>query len=362
MAELVNKVAIVTGASSGIGYATAKLFAEAGAKVVVTARRRAELDALVAEIEEAGGDAVAVAGDVRDEALAEALVETAVGRFGGLDVAFNNAGSTGEMAPLTELSLAGWRDTVDTNLTSAFLGAKHQVPAMIARGGGSLIFTSTFVGYTVGFPGMAAYAASKAALIGLIQVIAAELGAKGIRANAILPGGTDTPMNVANAPGAAPGDPRVRGGPARPQTHCGARGDRAVGPLPRVRRFELHHGRGASGRRRGLHQSNLSPCRLTRAASASANVSRIAPWSAAPGEQSRARPPDRSGDALSRFESKDRSACGPALPTLSAERRPLGRSKREERHDGFHGDQNASAASRAILRHQRCEVGCGPTP
>ena len=143
---------------------------------MVTARRRAELDALVAEIEEGGGDAVAVAGDVRDEALAEALVETAVGRFGGLDVAFNNAGSTGEMAPITELSLADWRDTLDTNLTSAFLGAKHQVPAMIARGGGSLIFTSTFVGYTVGFPGMAAYAASKAALIGLIQVIAAEFG------------------------------------------------------------------------------------------------------------------------------------------------------------------------------------------
>ena len=204
MAELVNKVAIVTGASSGIGYATAKLFAQAGARVVVTARRRAELDALVAKIEEAGGDAVAVAGDVRDETLAEALVETAVGRFGGLDVAFNNAGSTGEMAPVTELSLADWRDTIDTNLTSAFLGAKHQVPAMIARGGGSLIFTSTFVGHTVGFPGMAAYAASKAALIGLVQVIAAELGAKGIRANAILPGGTDTPMNVANAPGAAP--------------------------------------------------------------------------------------------------------------------------------------------------------------
>jgi NAD(P)-dependent dehydrogenase (short-subunit alcohol dehydrogenase family) len=138
MTALVNKVAIVTGASSGIGYATAKLFAEEGAKVVVTARRRTELDALVTEIEEAGGAAVAVAGDVRDEALAEVLVETAVGHFGGLDVAFNNAGSTGEMAPVTELSVAGWRDTLDTNLTSAFLGAKYQIPPMISRGGGSL--------------------------------------------------------------------------------------------------------------------------------------------------------------------------------------------------------------------------------
>src|SRR3546814_18889524 len=80
------------------------------------------------------------------------------------------------------------------NLTSAFLGAKHQVPAMVARGGGSLIFTSTFVGTSVGFPGMGAYAAGKAGVIGLVKVIAAEYGPKGVRANAVLPGATDTPM------------------------------------------------------------------------------------------------------------------------------------------------------------------------
>jgi NAD(P)-dependent dehydrogenase (short-subunit alcohol dehydrogenase family) len=204
MGALADKVAIVTGASSGIGHATARLFAREGAKVVAGARRKPELDALVAEIEEAGGDAIAVAGDVRDEALARALVETAVGRFGGLDVAFNNAGVVGQMAPVFELSLAGWRDVIETNLTSAFLGARHQVPAMIQRGGGSLIFTSTFVGHTAGMPGMAAYAASKAGLIGLTQVLAAEFGAKGIRANAILPGGTDTPASITNAPGAGP--------------------------------------------------------------------------------------------------------------------------------------------------------------
>ena len=202
MAALADKVAIVTGASSGIGRATATLFAQEGAKVVVSARRQAALDALVAEIEADGGRAVAVAGDVRDEGLAAALVNAAVRRFGGLDIAFNNAGTVGEMAPVPELSLAGWRDTVETNLTSAFLAAKHQLPAMIARGGGSLVFTSTFVGHTVGFPGMGAYAASKAGMIGLVKVIAAEFGAKGIRANAILPGGTDTPMGraVANTP------------------------------------------------------------------------------------------------------------------------------------------------------------------
>jgi NAD(P)-dependent dehydrogenase (short-subunit alcohol dehydrogenase family) len=139
---------------------------------------------------------------VRDEALAKLVVETAVRRFGGLDIAFNNAGAVGETGPVPDMSLARWRDALDTNLTSAFLGAKYQVPAMIARGGGSLIFTGTFVGYTVGMPGMAAYAASKAGLIGLTQVLAAEFGAKGVRANAILPGGTDTPASITNAPGA----------------------------------------------------------------------------------------------------------------------------------------------------------------
>jgi NAD(P)-dependent dehydrogenase (short-subunit alcohol dehydrogenase family) len=204
MTALADKVAIVTGASSGIGHATARLFAREGARVVVTARRQAELDALVASIQEEGGHALAVAGDIRDEALAKLLVETAVGRFGGLDVAFNNAGSVGEMKPVPDLSLSGWRDILDTNLTSAFLGAKYQVPAMIERGGGSLIFTSTFVGHTAGMPGMGAYAASKAGVIGLVQVLAAEFGAKRIRANAILPGGTDTPASITNAPDATP--------------------------------------------------------------------------------------------------------------------------------------------------------------
>lgn len=204
MKPLTNKVAIITGASSGIGYATALLFAQEGAKLVVNARRKAELDALVERIAVAGGEAIAVAGDVKDEELAKSLVDTAVSRFGGLDIAFNNAGVAGAVGPVPEVPLSDWRDTVDTNLTSAFLGAKHQVPALVERGGGSLIFTSTFVGHTVGMPGMAAYAASKAGLIGLVQVLATEWGAKGVRANALLPGGTDTPANVANAPDANP--------------------------------------------------------------------------------------------------------------------------------------------------------------
>ncbi len=202
MTTLSNKVAIITGASSGIGYATSKLFAREGAKVVVAARRQPELDTLVEEITQAGGHAVALAGDVKDETFAKALVELAKGHFGGLDVAFNNAGTIGEMRATPDVSLSEWEDTIRTNLTSAFLGAKYQVPAMLDRGGGSLIFTSTFVGYTVGFPGTAAYAASKAGLIGLTQTLASEFGAKGIRVNALLPGGTDTPMGriFANTP------------------------------------------------------------------------------------------------------------------------------------------------------------------
>ncbi|HEY9227275.1 MAG TPA: SDR family oxidoreductase [Gemmatimonadaceae bacterium] len=204
MPVLANEVAIVTGASSGIGRATARLFAREGAKLLVTARRQSELEELVVDIERDGGEAVYVSGDVRDESIAEKVVDTAVARFGGVDIAFNNAGASGEMGAVHQISSAGWIDTLNTNLTSAFLGAKYQIPAMIARGGGSLIFTSSFVGYSAGFPGMAAYAASKAGLVGMTQVIAGEFGALGIRANAILPGATDTAANAANLPGGAP--------------------------------------------------------------------------------------------------------------------------------------------------------------
>ena len=194
MQLLAGKVAIVTGASSGIGYAAAVLFARHGAKVIAVARRSAELRKLVEAVTSEGGAARACTGDVRDEGFVKGLVDTAIAEFGGLDVAFNNAGTVGDLGPVTAMSLANWEGVVATNLTSAFLAAKYQLPALAARGGGSLIFTSTFVGYSVGIPGMAAYAASKAGLVGLTQVLASEYGGSGIRVNALLPGGTDTPM------------------------------------------------------------------------------------------------------------------------------------------------------------------------
>jgi len=194
MGRLANKVAIITGASAGIGRATAKLFAAEGAQVVVGARRANELADLVKEIEAAGGKAVALAGDVRSEEYNKALVALAVKTYGRLDVAFNNAGVIGEAGPSTEVSEAGWNDAIAINLTGSFLGAKHQIAEMQKHGGGSVIFTSTFVGYSSSFPGMAAYAASKAGLIGLTQTLAAEFGPNNIRVNAVLPGAVETEM------------------------------------------------------------------------------------------------------------------------------------------------------------------------
>ncbi|MDM9647145.1 SDR family oxidoreductase [Rhizobium sp. S163] len=194
MNRLNGKVAIITGASAGIGRATAKLFAAEGAKVVVGARRQAELDSLVEEIKAAGGDAVAVAGDVRSEDYHKALVAAAVEGYGKLDIAFNNAGILGEAGPSTGVSEAGFTEAVTINLTASFLAAKHQIGQMEQNGGGSVIFTSTFVGYSFAFPGVAAYAASKAGLIGLTQALAAEYGPKNVRVNSVLPGAVDTDM------------------------------------------------------------------------------------------------------------------------------------------------------------------------
>ena len=196
---LQHKTAIITGASSGIGRAAARMFAAEGANVVALARRETELKSLVTEIEATGGCATFVAGDVRDEDVHIRAVETAVGEFGKLDIALNNAGWLGEMAPAAAISVEGWRETLDVNLTAGFLAARQQLAALETDGGGSMIFTATFVGATLGFPGMAAYGAAKAGLVGLMRVLAVEYAARGVRVNALLPGGVDTPMGEAGA-------------------------------------------------------------------------------------------------------------------------------------------------------------------
>jgi NAD(P)-dependent dehydrogenase (short-subunit alcohol dehydrogenase family) len=156
--------------------------------------RWANLASLVAEIEAEGGDAVALAGDVRPRLTQRPSSRSPVEKFGRLDIAFNNAGTLGEAGPSTDVSEAGWNDAIAINLTGSFLGAKNQIAEMLKHGGGSVIFTSTFVGYSFAFPGVAAYAASKSGLIGLTQALAAEFGPRGVRVNAILPGAVETGM------------------------------------------------------------------------------------------------------------------------------------------------------------------------
>lgn len=194
MGVLQGKVAVITGASSGIGRAAALLFSAEGAAVVLNARGEAALQDVAARIRAGGGDVRVVAGDATQAETHEALVAEASRSFGGLDIAFNNAGAVGAVKPLAEITAAEWQATLAANLTSAFLGSARQIPAMLERNGGAIVFTSSFVGTSVGLPGMAAYAAAKAGLMGLVKGITADYASRGIRANALLPGGVDTAM------------------------------------------------------------------------------------------------------------------------------------------------------------------------
>ncbi len=191
---LQDKTILITGASSGIGAAAARLFASEGATLVLGARRDAKLRALAEEITSTGGQVRVRAGDVRDADYAAALVADAITEFGGLDGAFNNAGMMGQTSQVTEMALDTWDAVMATNLTGSFLAAKHQLPALKLRGG-AIVFTGSFVGYSNGgLSGMAAYAASKAGLLGLVKSLAAEHASDGVRVNALLPGGTITEM------------------------------------------------------------------------------------------------------------------------------------------------------------------------
>lgn len=194
MALLDGKVAIVTGASAGIGRAIALMFAAQGAAIILTARGQAKLERVADTIRSTGGRAYVLAGDVSLADTHERCVAAAMREFGGLDIAVNNAGTVGAIKPLADTSQEEWQQILTTNLTAAYLGARSQIPAMLARADGSIIFTSSFVGTSVGLPGMAAYGAAKAGLMGLVKGITADYAAQGIRANALLPGGVDTAM------------------------------------------------------------------------------------------------------------------------------------------------------------------------
>lgn len=194
MTLLQDKVAIISGASAGIGLACARLFAAHGATLVLNGRRETALQALAQSLEENGSRACVVAGDVTRADTHQRCVEAAIQHFGRLDIAINNAGSTGVLCPLAQLQPDEWQATLQANLGAAFLAARSQIPAMLQSGGGAMVFTGSFVGSSAGLPGMAAYGAAKAGLAGLVKGITADYAVQGIRANVVMPGGTLTAM------------------------------------------------------------------------------------------------------------------------------------------------------------------------
>lgn len=189
MTDLTGRVALVAGAARGIGLATAQRFAAAGATVVLADRR---VDDVARAAEAIGSGARGVELDVTDENGWARLVGEITADHGGLDVLANSAGIM-RLAPLVECDLATFRKVIDTNLVAAFLGIRAVVPAMEARGGGSIITFSSPQGLE-GREGMSAYASSKFGVRGLTRTAAIELGPLGIRVNSVIPGPTRTPM------------------------------------------------------------------------------------------------------------------------------------------------------------------------
>ena len=192
MKRFQDRVALVTGGTSGIGKATALAFAAEGARVVVAGRRETEGTAVVADIRRKDGQATFVVTDVTRDADVRKLVDSALRSYGRLDVAFNNAGTEGVVGPITELGEADWGRTVDVNLKGTWLCMKHEIPAMAERGG-AIVNVAT-IAALAGMAGTTIYAASKGGVIAMTRAAAIEWAAKGIRVNVVSPGAVETDM------------------------------------------------------------------------------------------------------------------------------------------------------------------------
>lgn len=188
-----NKTVIITGAASGIGKATAELFAKQGAQVVLSDIQEEAGKATTESIIAAGGKAIFFKTDVSKPEEMEALVNFAIKAYGKLDVAVNNAGIGGELNLIADMSLEGWQKVIGINLNSLFYGMKYQIKAMLKNGSGSIVNISSILG-SVGFAGSAGYTAAKHGVVGLTQAAALEYSAQGIRVNAVGPGFIETPL------------------------------------------------------------------------------------------------------------------------------------------------------------------------
>ena len=195
MSDMKDRIALITGASSGIGRATAEVFAARGAKLVLAARRKHELEALTREIASRGGSASFVVTDVAVAKDVERMVAHTMETFGRLDYAVNNAGIEGTLACITDLAEQEWDRVLDTNLKGTFLCLKYEARAMLGGGHGGAIVNVGSVNSFLGFPTGSAYVSSKHGLIGLTTSVSAELAPQRIRVNLVCPGFIDTPMH-----------------------------------------------------------------------------------------------------------------------------------------------------------------------